>query len=293
MKPILFNTPMAKAIIEGKKTATRRIEKDIIAKDFVKALCETKKSVAETLAGLGFSAPYKPGDVLYVRESFRVAEIWSGAHDGCKVEYKAGGDVVFEEIVGKESKKWKPSIHQPKKLARTFLKVTSVYPDMLQDISEEQAEKEGCGRYSILVNAKTGKRKAVADDVGGSFVLGFAEAWNKTVKKKDRPTRSWEANPLVWVIEFEKVDADEALAWDRLSEMTFEQKLELYDKWNDGNRCSVCIFTSCNGMTSGPNGPIYPKCSDHNPDDLVVPEKLDDECFQILLDELSDESEGE
>lgn len=55
MKPILFNTSMAKAIIEGKKTATRRIERDIIAKDFVKALCETKKSVAETLAGLGFS----------------------------------------------------------------------------------------------------------------------------------------------------------------------------------------------------------------------------------------------
>lgn len=186
MKPILFNTPMAKAIIEGKKTATRRIEKDINAKDFVKALCDTKKSVAETLAGLGFSAPYKPGDVLYVRESFRVTEIWTGSHDGCKVEYRAGGEVVFEEVVGKESNKWKPSIHQPKKLARTFLKVTNVYPDMLQDISEEQAEKEGCGKYSILVNEKTGKMKAVPDDVSGSFVTGFAETWNKVARGRQQ-----------------------------------------------------------------------------------------------------------
>ena len=289
MKPILFNTEMAKAIIEGKKTATRRVEKDIISKDFVEALCDTKKSVSETVAGLGFSAPYKPGDVLYVRESFRIAEVWSGAHDGCKVEYKAGGDAVFDEIIGKESKKWKPSIHQPKKLARTFLKVTNVYPDLLQDISEEQAEKEGLPKFSILVNTKTGKKKAVPDDVNGSFITGFAEAWNKTVKKKDIHIRSWEANPLVWVIEFEVVEPDEAVAWDKLSEMTVEQKLKLYDKYNDGNRCSVCLFTSCNGMTLGPNGPIYPKCSDHNPDDLVVPEKLDDECFQLILDESEDE----
>lgn len=289
MKSILFNTEMAKAIIEGKKTVTRRIEKNSEPETFLKELCHAKKSVAEAAENMGFSAPYKPGDVLYVRESFRVAEIWKGKHDGCRVEYRAGGNVVFEEIVGKESKDWKPSIHQPKKLARTFLKVTNVYPDMLQDISEEQAEKEGVQKLSILVNAETGKKKAVPDNKNGSFITGFAETWNKTVKKKDRPTRSWEASPLVWVIEFEVVEPDEAVAWDRLSEMSFGEKIDLYDKYNDGDRCSVCLFTSCNGMVSGPNGPIYPKCSDHNPDDLIIPEKLDYECFQILLDE----SEGE
>lgn len=82
------------------------------------------------------------------------------------------------------------------------------------------------------------------------------------------------------------MSVEENIAYNKLSEMTVEQKFELYNKSNDYKLCGICSITGCNGLTLGPNGPIYPRCSDGNVNDYVNFEKLDDECFQIILDEL-------
>lgn len=88
---------------------------------------------------------------------------------------------------------------------------------------------------------------------------------------------------------YERIKAmsvEEKLAYNKLSEMTVEQKLELYNKYNNYKLCGICSITGCNGLTLGPNGPIYPRCADGNFNDYVSLEKLDDECLQIILDEL-------
>ena len=83
--------------------------------------------------------------------------------------------------------KWRPSIHMPREAARIFLRVTDVRVERLQDCGNMQAKDEGC----------TGSSQ-------------FARLWDSTVKPADRATLGWEANPWVWVIEFERIGKDEA-----------------------------------------------------------------------------------
>lgn len=83
-----------------------------------------------------------------------------------------------------------------------------------------------------------------------------------------------------------EMSREENLAYNKLSEMTVEQKIELYTKSVDSGLCGVCCFDDCNGLTLGPNGPIYPKCADGDFYDYVNLERLNDECFQLILDEL-------
>lgn len=91
---------------------------------------------------------------------------------------------------------WRPSIHMPREAARIFLRVTDVRAERLQAISHEDAEQEGCwcgeGRLSMPISK-------------------FANLWNSTIKKTDLPLYGWDANPWVWVIEFERVDKPELL----------------------------------------------------------------------------------
>lgn len=129
-KPILFNTEMAGAILEGRKTCTRRIVKPQPAGQLYPL---PKDSCYPGCWGCNESnavirAPYQPGDILYVREAWRVAEAWNGSSRGCRIEYKAGGEETFDDIIRLPDKegKWKPSIHLPKAAARIFLRVKSV-----------------------------------------------------------------------------------------------------------------------------------------------------------------------
>ena len=80
---------------------------------------------------------------------------------------------------------------------------------------------------------------------------------------------------------------EEKLAYNKLSEMTVEQKFKLYEEHND-NLCGICSIRNygCNGLSLGPNGPMYPPCDNVNVDHYVDFEKLDDECLQIILDEI-------
>mgnify|MGYP000111121112 CR=1 FL=1 len=87
------------------------------------------------------------------------------------------------------AEKWKPSIHMPKEAARIFLRVTSVRAERLQEITAEQATREG-----------------IKPDFPPYQIDEFIDIWNSTIKKSDVGRYSWIANPWVWVIEFERCE---------------------------------------------------------------------------------------
>ncbi len=116
--------------------------------------------------------PYCPGDILYVRET------WAEGVEG--YEYKA--DHTFSDGWG-----WRPSIHMPREAARIFLRVTDVKVERLQDMQPYDIAFEGFRRER-----------------------DFKMLWNSTIKPADRALYGWDANPWVWVIEFERITKEEA-----------------------------------------------------------------------------------
>lgn len=195
-KPILFNTDMTVAILENRKGVTRRVAKHIIPFDdngeyfniFRKG--EWTGPVPKALA-VEMKAHYHKGDYLYVREA------WSERSYG--YIYKANGEKI--DNLGNVIK-WHPSIHMPKEAARIFLKVTDVRVERLQDITEQEAELEGCSSGCIEI---TGGPWGIEDDPDVWTAKDeFIEIWDSTIPKKDLDKYGWEANPWVWVYEFER-----------------------------------------------------------------------------------------
>lgn len=185
MKQILFNTEMVLAILDGQKTVTRRAING-------KGELYPGETVEEWAKRWNEKPPYQVGDILYVRETWTY-------HDG------AVGGIIFKARCPKklaDSKKWKPSIHMPKKAARIFLRVTNVRAERLQDIDCEQAKAEGA-------NWKNGKNVGYEEKMRRDAVERFAEIWNSTMKKSDREDYGWDANPFVWVVEFERCEKPE------------------------------------------------------------------------------------
>ncbi len=188
MKPILFNTEMVRAILDGRKTVTRRVVKPQPDKDMKKIA----KSLWHGYFDIGFPrtyhAPYRPGDILYVRETWKQA-VCDPAGGGYALTdlylYKADESI---DTTGMDvENRWHPSIHMPKEAARLFLRVTNVRVERLQDIDDEDVVSEGM---------------KIGDP--------FDELWDKTIKKADLPLYGWEGNPWVWVIEFERISREEA-----------------------------------------------------------------------------------
>lgn len=211
MKPILFNTEMVRAILEGRKTVTRRvvkpeqnetlIRKDVSIKDFVEGIGFTNGLTPEEIIRASYKAPYKVGDVLYVRET------WGNYGDGTPLLYKADypdGATTYKHDDGIhicDLPKWKPSIHMPKAAARIFLRVTSVSVERLQDMTVEDCHKEGVNiATSSITDGETIKRDH-------DFSLEkFETLWDSTIKPDQLKYYGWESNPYVWVIEFERVE---------------------------------------------------------------------------------------
>lgn len=197
MKPILFNTEMVQANLDGRKKATRRLVKGYVLGHLEIDTDCTIIGVYDQNEGcvrpvMDF-APYQPGDVLYVRETWckDVGRYMYRANysDGEKF-YRGGKEVVV---------KWRPSIHMPKEAARLFLRVTGVRVERLQDIDDEGAKAEGA-------NWRNGKQVGFEEKTRRSAVDRFAEIWNTTIKPADREKYGWGANPWVWVIEFERCE---------------------------------------------------------------------------------------
>lgn len=228
MKPILFNTAMVRAILDGEKTCTRRIIKPAPKENtplgFVLSSTYSKN---EGLFAWGKSElgericyakpPYKVGDILYVRETFRwqlIGEFdsWGDCNwDDEVVEYKASVKAFLEEY-GEyldreeyESTRWIPSIHMPKELARIFLKVTSVRAERLKDITDEGCYQEGISSTSFYDEAEHIQIAGIG--LNDSLErAAFGLLWNSTVKEDKY---SWEGNPWVWVIGFKRIESVE------------------------------------------------------------------------------------
>ncbi|MFR2240689.1 MAG: hypothetical protein ACLS67_05805 [Anaerobutyricum soehngenii] len=193
IKPILFNTEMVRAILDGRKDATRRIVKGFIPDDAVwgytaftpKGYISCRGTFADGYGEKFFKLPCESGDILYVRET------WKEAPKG----YYYYEDWQKDDIA--DVTKWNPSIHMPKEAARIWLKVTDVRVERLQEITEVQAQAEGCNS-GLLTGACTARGQ-------------FEDLWNSTIKKSDIDRYGWDANPWVWVIEFERCEKQEEI----------------------------------------------------------------------------------
>ncbi len=191
IKPILFNTEMVQAILDGRKTCTRRVvktrRKDAYGFYVAKGPDGSFTGVYEydedeRMFENQLIPPYKPGDILYVRET------WGEGYAEGTYIYKADDKLAELPTFKKTSKiLYHPSIHMPKEAARIWLKVTDVRVERLQDMTDDDAEAEGCFDYT-------------------STALGFPDVWDSTIKKSDLDHYGWDANPWVWVIEFERCE---------------------------------------------------------------------------------------
>lgn len=250
--PILFNTDMVRAILRefSPKTATRRAIKGYIPNNAMfgytaftpKGYISCRGTFADGYGEKFFKLPCQKEDTLYVRETWGVMR--AKRFDACvDIAFKGGGEnkriffpnggtdnanrVEYDEFIKKWDKastlSWKPSIHMPKEAARIWLKVKDVRVERLQEITDEQAEKEGIRGYS-----KDGKlyKYAVTDnwwidyhskhrglftgswwqDMPRTAKEAFFYLWNSTIKKSDLDRYGWDANPYVFVIEFEQCE---------------------------------------------------------------------------------------
>ncbi len=208
--PILFNTEMIRAIMDGRKTVTRRLVKpqmpdvcpecmhihadyiyDRIAENIYCAIC------GEPLQP-EIKPSYQPGDILYVREIWNTNHLHEYSNESNEYVYKADYDGHAGEFG------WRPSIHMPKEAARIWLKVTDVKVERLKSITEAQALKEGFKGEPCSCG---GTAYACTDCYNTGWIepplVGFMYTWESTIKKVDINRYGWNADPWVWVIEFE------------------------------------------------------------------------------------------
>lgn len=226
VKPILFNTEMVRAILDRRKSCTRRLvkpqpdEKHTYPLGFVTDSTEKKEvgcfgfGVDEYGGSIQYAKPpCQPGDILYVRETWECFECWNCEGDesgNCPKEPKKSvldktcGCYMYratDEING--DAKWHPSIHMPKEAARIWLKVTDVRVERLQKCGEGwciDIEKEGIATPQdpiLYIND---------DAFHDALRMEFQKIWDVTIKKSDLDRYGWDANPWVWVIEFERCE---------------------------------------------------------------------------------------
>jgi hypothetical protein len=206
IKPILFNTEMVRAILDGRKDATRRIVKGFIPDDAVwgytaftpKGYISCRGTFADGYGEKFFKLPCEPGDILYVRET------WKKAPNG----YYYYEDWQRNDIA--DVTKWKPSIHMPKEAARIWLKVTDVRVERLQEITDEQAKREGI-QYDECPTGFTWKQETDMHNCYTTPIGAMQALWNSTIKKSDIDRYGWDANPYVWVISFERCEKPEGV----------------------------------------------------------------------------------
>jgi len=188
-RPILFSTPMIQAILDDRKTQTRRVVKEPKALWKKGMLLKSGKMIC----------PYgKPGDILWVRETW--CNSWNINTQEWDVMFKASEGYVYDED---GPVRWKPSIHMPKSAARIWLEITDVRVQRLQDITEEDAIAEGVkftsdGYINYIDHEPTYFNGA------HSAKKSFQTLWDSINGKSqgDRPAMPWSANPWVWAITF-------------------------------------------------------------------------------------------
>ena len=226
--PILFNTDMVQAILDRRKTVTRRVvkykysntEMKMFTNKYGTRLIEIQKDIEGETHGknpdgstwhkllpyIEKNPPYKKGDILYVREKWNFAY---DMDDGDKIVegtgryiYYADASMPFSHWVDpdtgehKDKMPWRPSIHMPKEAARIWLKVTDVRVERLQDMKLNDFLDEG-----VVI------RPEAYNDPDNAYMQAreqFRFIWESTIKKSDLARYGWDASPWVWAIEFER-----------------------------------------------------------------------------------------
>lgn len=194
--PILFNIEMVRAILDGRKTCTRRI---------------VKPQPTAHYGAQCIKAPYQSGDILYVRET-----VWQkiGHYLDVDGETKPSWYNEFRYVATDEKPEtgwnysWakRPSIHMPKEAARIWIKVTDVRVERLQEMTLKDFKAEGIyDNYKTYSETYTDHLRQMA------YPKVFARLWNSTIKKSDLDRYGWDANPCVWVISFERCEKPEGV----------------------------------------------------------------------------------
>jgi hypothetical protein len=202
-RPILFAAPMVRAILEGRKTVTRREVKKQAALDCLAAGFEP---AFLALPGNADLCPYgKPGDRLWVRETFAFADKsgsheaapddhWRPARPGMEPEiyrcwYRASDGHTADGF-------WKPSIHMPRWASRILLEITDVRVERLQDITPDQCIAEGVDAAMCRQFLETAPSRHTLKE---AEIHGFSGLWNSV-------GGDWQANPWVWCVSFRRVE---------------------------------------------------------------------------------------
>jgi hypothetical protein len=205
-RPILFSAPMVRAILEGRKTVTRRIFKHRTVErsdGFVDVYSgpDIDSWIGTFRPGGMFTSPYgEPGDRLWVRETWcrrwdETRSDWDGFY------YRADGVDVLDRDDHSKSP-WRPSIHMSREASRITLRVTSIRVERLQAITEEGAKAEGAAW-----------RIDVGGDLHGPFAdiegpIGYREHFRDLWDQINGARASWDSNPWVWVVGFERVEVE-------------------------------------------------------------------------------------
>ena len=213
MKPIIFNTEMVKAILDGRKTVTRRILKLPKSIWTIDKDCEIFQTCLRDGTGLinaeeitEYFSPIKKADILWVRETWRPLNV---NYPNSAIDYAADWNAkYFENSKNDNCGKWHPSIHMPRDAARIFLKVTDVRVERLQDITVEDCMAEGISCNNEIRNPNPETHESIKNWNKSYAQFLFKDLWDSTIKKTDIDKHGWNANPWVWVIEFEKIDKE-------------------------------------------------------------------------------------
>lgn len=244
VKPILFNGEVVWAILDDRKTVTRRVIKGRVSLNnwmFYKMhdnkdgalTCGKDKLCAgfyhdghifyvdgeKHIDAHYYCAPYRPGDILYVWETYCWCPCWDCGMDteeGCcdktahkfynkdRKEYGCYGYKASFDDSEQPFERWHPSIHMPKEAARIWLRVTDVRVERLQDMTVEDCKKEGAETDKYLEMQEEASICGIQCETLKDY---FAHSiWDSTIKKKDLLLYGWGANPWVWVIEFERCE---------------------------------------------------------------------------------------
>lgn len=231
MKPIKFNTDMVRAILNGKKTVTRRVVKP-----------QPTNPRWNQIGWVGWDdghgykmfQPYQLGDILYVQETWQkvydmeyingvegeqesiqniitnwdsIEKVDAGTAPNKKYYiFKADNPEFVQKFPWQQGLRWKPSIHMPEEAARIFLRVTNVRVEKLRSITLEHCVAEGAVKRPRYI--KWGGEKCLA--LYGRYKKEFSVLWDSIIKKTDIINYGWNANPWVWVVEFERISKEEA-----------------------------------------------------------------------------------
>ncbi len=234
-KPILFNTDMVKAILDCKKTCTRRVinpqpvcygpnlkykhdhDKTDVFLSAEKGILQCRRcgnypeySGERSNKANYWKPPYRTGDILYVRETW--CDTTKDLNDDsdlevgeCRYIFKVDDNGHRQPVIEIDVKRWRPSIHMPKEAARIFLEVIDVRVERLQEITEDEAIKEGIRQYTKdgeVFKYAAGEYQYKWSEMPRNPIEAFKKLWNSCYNWP----KCWTYNPWVWVIEFKRVE---------------------------------------------------------------------------------------